>query len=308
MRAVVFAYHNMGVIGLKALRRHGVDVRLVVSHEDDPREECWFASVRDYCASHGIACVCPADVNRDEWIARIAACRPDMLWAFYYRRLLCDAVLATAPRGGVNLHGSLLPAYRGRCPANWVLVRGESTTGVTLHHMIARADAGDIIGRERVAVTPGDDIVTLYAKLAEAARGLLNRLIPLLVAGTAPRYPQDERAASTFGRRTPADGLIDWGRSARSQHNLVRAVTAPYPGAFSFMRGRRLTVWRAEPEVVGTPLAQGELHVNQSAVCVGCGSDALRLHEITWDGVRWGGDEVRQALVQYDGVRLGGGD
>ncbi len=304
MRAVVFAYHSMGVIGLEALRRHGVDLPLVLSHRDDPGEKCWFASVEEWCRSNSVPCECPEDVNQPAWLQRISACKPDMLFSFYYRRLLAPDLLAMAPQGGLNLHGSLLPAYRGRCPVNWVLVRGETETGVTLHHMVARADAGDIVGRESVSITPEDDSVTLYGKLEHAACVLLDRLLPLVIEGRAPREPQDEAAATTFGGRCPADGLIDWAQSAASQYDLVRAVTDPYPGAFSYLAGKRLVIWRAAVDDGAAILDPGRLRVSSTDAIVGCSGVALKLLDVSWEGQRLTYAELADALREYDGAFL----
>ncbi|MBT3294448.1 MAG: formyltransferase [Verrucomicrobia bacterium] len=307
MRAVVFAYHNMGVIGLEALWRHGIDTTLVLSHHDDPGEQCWFASVAQWCRAQRIACECPVDVNRPQLQSRIAALKPDILFSFFYRRLLSDALLHVAPLGGLNLHASLLPAYRGRCPANWVLVNGEAQTGVTLHHMVARADAGDVVGAAALPIESDDDIMSLYTKLEEAAEALLDELLPLVVAGRAPRVPQDERAVSTYGGRRPADGLLDWSRPAHTQYNLVRAVTDPYPGAFSFLDGERLMVWRAAVDRGHERLVPGRLEVTGSEVRVGCTDAPLKLMDITWKGQRMSRPGLVRLLANYDGAMLTSG-
>ncbi|WP_273860902.1 formyltransferase family protein, partial [Pseudomonas sp. LA5] len=168
------------------------------------------------------------------WVERIRALEPDFIFSFYYRNLLSGDVLACAKRGAYNLHGSLLPRYRGRAPANWVLVNGETETGVTLHRMVKRADAGPIVAQKRVEIAPDDTALTLHAKLRETSQALLNEVLPTLASGTVEEREQDESQATTFGRRSAADGELEWSRPAVELNNLVRAVTQPYPGAFGW--------------------------------------------------------------------------
>ncbi len=218
-----------------------------MTHRDDPGERIWFGSVADLASTHGIPVYTPDDPNVPEFVEEIRRLQPDLIFSFYYRRLLSSAILIIPSLGAINLHGSLLPKYRGRAPLNWVLVHGETATGVTLHYMDAQADHGDIIAQRVVPITIEDTALTLSRKLTEAARVLLAEIYPLIMTGQAPRIPQDHRASTTFGRRRPADGLIDWSRSAWQTYNLVRAVTWPYPGAFTFWGDKRVFVWAARP-------------------------------------------------------------
>jgi methionyl-tRNA formyltransferase len=264
-RVVVFGYHDIGVACLRELLGHGAKVVAVVTHRNDPAETIWFGSVADLAAAHGIPVYFPDDPNVPAFVEEVRRLRPDLLFSFYYRRLLSPAILAIPSIGAINLHGSLLPKYRGRAPLNWALVHGETVTGVTLHHMDARADHGDIIAQHVVSIAVEDTALTLSAKLTAAAAALLGETYPLVVTGRAPRRPQDHASATTFGRRTLADGLIDWSRSAWQIYNLIRAVTRPFPGAFTFWKGRRIFVWAARPpggqasdEVPGTILGVGD--------------------------------------------------
>ncbi|HYR01604.1 MAG TPA: formyltransferase family protein, partial [Casimicrobiaceae bacterium] len=140
-RAAVFAYHNVGVRCLEVLLAHGVDVPLVVTHVDDPREERWFASVAAAAAEREIPVITPDDPNAADVVARIGALAPDFVFSFYYRRMLGAQLLAIPRRGALNVHGSLLPKYRGRAPVNWAVLAGERETGATLHYMAAKPDA-----------------------------------------------------------------------------------------------------------------------------------------------------------------------
>lgn len=243
-RAVVFAYHDVGVRCLSILLDHGVEVPLVVTHEDDPGETIWFQSVAGLARGRGIPVIAP-DGPKDPGLAlKVASLAPDFVFSFYYRRMIPDSVLRAARRGALNMHGSLLPRFRGRAPINWAILKGETETGATLHYMEARADAGPIVGQEAVPILPDDPAHDVFGKVTEAAGRLLDRVLPSLIDGTAVAVPQIEADATTFRGRTSDDGRIDWGGTAASVHNLVRAVAPPYPGAFTELSGATVFVHR----------------------------------------------------------------
>lgn len=304
-KTVVFAYHNMGVIGLDALRRHNYEIVAVFTHEDDPGENLWFRSVADWCRSDGVPCHTADDVNKRQWIDRIRSLQAPFLFSFYYRRILCREILETASGGAFNLHGSLLPRYRGRAPVNWAILNGETETGVSLHHMVEKADAGDIIGQRRVTIEETDTALDVYRKLEPAAKELLDELLPLIRSGKAPRVPQDESEATTFGRRRPNDGRIDWHLPARDIYNLIRAVTRPYPGAFTTLGGKRLLIWRAAYDPGHSQLEPGVLRTGNEIAEVGTGSGTLRLLEIEYEGSAASGRAVADMLTAHGGRVLG---
>ena len=246
--AVVFAYHNVGVRCLSVLRAHGIRVQLVVSHRDAPGENIWFASVAKLAERNGIECVTPDDCSAPEFVARLNSLAPDFLFSFYYRQMLKAELLATAARGAFNMHGSLLPKYRGRVPVNWAIINGERETGATLHEMVAKPDAGRIVDQQAVPILPDDTALEVFNKLTVAAEIVLDRSLPGLVAGTAELREQDLSVGSYFGGRRPEDGRIDWSRAARDIHNLVRGVAPPYPGAFSDVAGVRVRILRTRVE------------------------------------------------------------
>lgn len=245
MKIAVFAYHRIGYECLNVLIEAGEEVVAVVTHEDDPREEVWFPSVARLARMRGLPVYTPSNPNTPDFIGLVRRLEPDLILSFYYRRLLSKELLAIPRLGGINLHGSLLPKYRGRAPVNWVLVNGEAETGVTLHYMVEEADAGDIISQRRVPIEAEDTALDLFGKITVAGRELLRETLPLIKGGTAPRIPQDHSRASTFGRRHPEDGRIVWEQPARAIYNLIRAVTHPFPGAFTFYEGRKLYLWAA---------------------------------------------------------------
>jgi methionyl-tRNA formyltransferase len=223
-RAVVFAYHNVGVRCLAVLLAHGIEVALVVTHDDAPGENIWFESVASLARLQGVETVTPARPNDPEFVARLSTLRPEFLFSFYYRHMLSPAVLATASHGAFNMHGSLLPKYRGRVPVNWAIVRGERETGATLHEMVEKPDAGRIVDQQAVPILPNDTAREVFGKVTVAAEMVLDRSVPRLVAGTAALRAQNLSQGSYFGGRKPADGRIDSTQDAWSVHNLVRAV------------------------------------------------------------------------------------
>ncbi|MFY9327576.1 MAG: formyltransferase [Georgfuchsia sp.] len=285
-RAVVFAYHNVGVRCLKVLLAHGVNVALVVTHQDNPNETIWFESVAATAAEYGIPVVTPDDPNTQEFIARIEDLQPDFLFSFYYRLMLKPALLAVSPRGAYNMHGSLLPKYRGRVPVNWAIIQGEHETGATLHRMVEKPDAGEIVIRQAVPILPNDTAGEVFNKVTLAAEIALDKVLPQLIAGTAPHVMPDIKTGSYFGGRKPEDGCIDWTRPATEIHNLIRAVAPPYPGAFFDMQGHRLVITHSlgmpgYTEEAGKPLLKRE----QDHLLARCGDGGLvRILSLTLDG------------------------
>ncbi|WJF88957.1 formyltransferase [Paraburkholderia bonniea] len=282
-RAVVFAYHNVGVRCLQVLLARGVDVALVVTHDDNPNERIWFDSVAAVAAEHGIATLTEADAQSGALHAAVSATRPDFIFSFYYRQMLPVALLALATRGAYNMHGSLLPKYRGRVPTNWAVLNGESETGATLHEMAAKPDAGAIIDQTSVPILPDDTAAQVFDKVTVAAEQTLWRVLPALLAGTAPRLPNDLARGSYFGGRQPEDGRIDWQQPAQQVYNLIRAVAPPYPGAFTEINGTRLIVARARLTAPGTlpPDLPAGLHVSDNTIFAQCGDGrAIRIHAL----------------------------
>ncbi len=244
-RCVLFAYHEMGSACLEALLGLGAPVVALFTHRDAPHEEIWWRSCADVARAHSIPVYLPDKIGTEE-IAQVSALRPAIIYSFYYRNLLPSELIALAPSGAYNLHGSLLPKYRGRAPVNWMIANGEREAGATLHHMVARADAGDIVAQRAVEITDDDTALTLYRKLVPMGAALIRQYHPLIASGKAPRRAQDLAQGSYFGRRQPEDGRIDWHWPARRIFNLVRAVTHPYPGAFGFLNGHKVYIWNAK--------------------------------------------------------------
>lgn len=242
MRAVVFAYHDVGVNCLKALLNAAIQIDLVVTHQDDPNENVWFGSVAKLCEEKKIPYITPNANQLMDLVPQIQKLAPDYLFSFYYRHMIPAEILACAKIGALNMHGSLLPKYRGRAPVNWAILHGEAETGATLHIMEVKPDAGDIVGQSKVSIGPNETATEVFAKVSQAAVAVINQVLPELVQGHIPRKPNNLAQGSYFGGRKPADGQILWHQTAQQVHDLVRAVAPPYPGAFTDWQGQRMIV------------------------------------------------------------------
>ncbi len=285
--AVVFAYHNVGVECLKVLLANGVNVSLVVTHLDNPNETIWFDSVAALASEHGIQVITPDDPNTPDVIEKIAALQSDFIFSFYYRLMLKPALLATAKKGAFNMHGSLLPKYRGRVPINWAIIKGETETGASLHEMVEKPDAGRIVGQRVITIEPDENAAAVFAKVTNAAAQLLNDTIVSLIDGSAILHPQDLSQGSYYGGRKPADGVINWNDTAENIHNLIRAVAPPYPGATTHINNEivKITKTRLAPAHL-MHNKPSTLNVGNDMVVALCGDGRmLRLCEAEIDGI-----------------------
>ncbi len=292
---LVFAYHDVGYECLDFLIQNDEYILAVITHENNPNEEIWFRSVADLAAEYGIPVYTPESVNTPEWVERIRSWEPDLIFSFYYRNMIKEDILNIPRLGAFNMHGSLLPKYRGRAPINWAVLNGEQETGVTLHHMVKRADAGDIVDQEAVPIGLDDTAQDVFHKAVKAARLVLERQIDALTQGTAPRRKQDESRATYFGGRKPEDGRIDWTQNAETIYNLIRAVTHPYPGAFTETGGKKLFVWwaKALPGAEGVP---GQV-ISLDPLKVAAGSGVLEIVNWEWENEEDDSSESRGLAV-----------
>ena len=284
--AVVFAYHDVGVRCLSVMLAQGVKVELVVTHRDDPNETVWFESVEKLARANDLEVATPDDPNSPEFLQRLADISPDFIFSFYYRFMLSPAVLATAMRGAFNMHGSLLPKFRGRAPVNWAVLRGESATGATLHEMVEKPDAGRIVDQFPVPILPDDRAIDVFRKVTVAAELLLDRALPGVLDGMAPLLSQDLSQGGYFRGRKSDDGRIDWTKSAREIHDLVRAVAPPYPGAFTMLGAQRLGVLRSRIVGKNTVPVQASLRLAGEFLVAECADGGvLRIIDCDLDGV-----------------------
>jgi methionyl-tRNA formyltransferase len=273
-RIAVFAYSDTGYACLKHLLDRGEDVVFVATHRDDPAEAPWFPSVAVLARERRIEPVFAEGMHPAEMQARLEAAAPELLFSFYYRSVLPPAILAMPRLGAFNVHGSLLPRYRGRAPVNWAVLSGEKRTGATLHVMTPRPDTGPVVDQEAVPIGPDDTALDVQKRVTAAAVAILARRLEDLKRGHARAVPQDEAAATTFGRRRPEDGRIEWSRTSREIHDLVRAVTHPFPGAFTDLFGGKTYVWRTRlPGLGAHDNFPGQVRVEDGRLFVACGDD-----------------------------------
>jgi len=300
--AIVFAYHNVGVRCLSVLLAHGVDVALVVTHRNNPKENIWFDSVAKLAMLHDIPVIMPDNPNAPEVVEQIRVLQPDFFFSFYYREMLKRELLEIPKSGALNMHGSLLPKYRGRVPVNWAIIHGEKETGATLHYMTEKPDNGDIVAQQAVPILPDDTALEVFQKTTVAAEIALHGVLPALLAGKAQAVKQDLSKGAYFGGRKAEDGIIDWSKDARSIHNLVRAVAPPYPGATTQLMGIPKVGNSLPPEGgvkltlpmrllqtldTGCPVS-GEapaFYVKEGKAYAICGSGVLRVVSFELDGV-----------------------
>jgi len=306
MKTVVLAYHTIGCRGIEALLRNGFEIAAVFTHKDDPDENLWFESVAELAASRNIPVYAPADINHPLWVKKIREIAPDIIFSFYYRSLIRTPILDIPPAGCLNLHGSFLPKYRGRSPINWVLVNGERETGVTLHYMTPRPDDGDILCQKRIEISDGDTARSLHEKAAKTTSEMLDEILPLIVEGTAPRDPQDHSKASYYGGRSPEDGEIDWSGSVAEVRGLVRAVTRPFPGAFSHVGDRKCFIWMVtEVEDRGGGSRSGTI-LSVDPLVIACGKGAVGVDfGQAENGVYMSGSQLSAELGLIEGMSFG---
>ncbi len=285
-RILFFGYSEVGYECLSLLLARRDHVVALITHEDNPHEKIWFKTPAVAAREHDIPVFTPDKVNTPEWIERITAMHADLILSVYYRNMIGARILALPRLGAFNMHGSLLPKYRGRAPINWAVLHGEPRIGMTLHRMVKAADAGAIVDQEGVDLGPRDTAEQAFRKVLPCARRVLERQIDALLAGTARETPQDDTQATYFTGRKPEDGRIAWTQTSRQVFNLIRAVTDPYPGAFTDVGGARLMVWWAEPDspaTQGRRGAPGEV-LSVAPLVVATGDGALELTKTEWRG------------------------
>ena len=300
MRAVVFAYHNVGVRCLQVLLARGVEVALVVTHRDNPAEQIWFESVAALCAEKNIPFVTPDDPTSEHLFQQVSSYTPDFIFSFYYRHMLPLRLLQTAASGAFNMHGSLLPKYRGRVPINWAVLHGEQTTGATLHEMAAKPDAGAILAQTAVPILPDDTAHEVFGKVVVAAEMTLWNALPDLLMGRASRLPNNLAEGSYFGGRKAEDGRIDWQQPAQVIYNLHRAVAPPYPGAWTVIGDATYVIGKARlSDRTRMDLPPGLAVVDNHIFGVGNDGRAVHIHELRRDGQSVTADQLKQALSNY---------
>jgi methionyl-tRNA formyltransferase len=299
-KALVFAYHTVGYECLSTLLDHGFEIPLVITHEDSLTENIWFRSVRDLCLERKIPFITPSDLNDFELIEQLQSYQPDYLFSFYYRFMIPQQILEIAKIAALNMHGSLLPKYRGRVPINWAVLHGETKTGATLHVMEAKPDAGDIVHQKAINILPDETAYEVFNKVAIVAKTTLEEVIPDLLTGEFPKRPNRLQEGSYFGARKPEDGRIDWQKNAHEVHNLFRAVAPPYSGAFTEIAHKKYVIHQAM--LASPPFRQNNqllgLQVVDNRIYGFCGDDrAILVMQLVCDDQEVLPAELQQILL-----------
>ena len=247
MRIGWIGFHVEGLLALRALVECGVAVEGVVTLAQESaaqRSGNANAEYRTLCDRLGVRLHEVESINDAGSSELLQMLSLDLAFVIGWTELLRPAVLSLARVGMIGAHASLLPRYRGRAPINWALIRGERYTGNTLFWLTAGVDAGDVIEQQPIPISPYDTCASLYRRIAEANRDMILRALPALLAGQRPGHPQGSPSGPPLPRRRPEDGLLDWTRSSDEVYDFVRALTRPYPGAFTGDGAERLTIWR----------------------------------------------------------------
>ena len=259
---------------LTALVEAGLPPALSIGYGDARSDASGLADAGELAARHGFPHVRTDDVNEVSLVERVESLQPSLIYVIGWSQLIKPRLLGAAP-ACVGIHPTRLPEGRGRAPIPWTILEGLSSTASTMFHLTEGVDEGDVVGMVDIEVEPREDAGTLYAKHRDAHVQLVLEHTAALLEGRAPRTPQDHERATYWPRRRPEDGRIDWSRPAAEVDRLVRAVTRPFPGAFTDTPEGRVTIWRAEPaEDVDAPPGSW---LDDSVVA--CGSGSLRILE-----------------------------
>ena len=239
----------------------------------------------DLAARHGVPLVKVRSINEAPHVDRIRAMAPDLVLVIGWTQLVKAPLLGIPRHGCIGFHASLLPRYRGRAPVNWAIIRGETMTGNTMILLEDGVDTGDIIAQREIPIGFEDTCATIYERVAASECDMLDEVLPLIRAGRMPRRRQDPALATVMPRRRPEDGLIDWNRTTLELYNWIRALTHPYPGAFTFLGDRRIFVWKAAPaDPAERSLAAGEIRLSRGRLLAGAPDGALSLERLQAEG------------------------
>lgn len=287
MRIVFCGTPEFAVPTLEHVVRAGHEVALVVTQPDRPKGrggELAAPAVKAAAARLGLRVTQPAGIKQNaEFRAELERLAPRAIVVVGYGRIIPQWMIELPPLGNINVHGSLLPKYRGAAPIQWAIAKGETVTGVTTMKIDAGLDTGDILLQAALPIR-SESAVTLGPKLAELGAALLVETLQRLEAGTLAPTPQDEAQATLAPILKKEDGKIDWGRSALETWNRLRGFQ-PWPGAYTSFRGRQLQITEARPAHEASTLAPGEMAVSDGKLRAGCGGGtALELVEVQPEG------------------------
>lgn len=316
MRFAWVGFHAEGLPALEALLAAGAPIAAVLTLK--PELAARRSGGVDYahvCARYRVPLHYVAGINEPEAYEILKAVAPDVLFVIGWHQIVRQPVMGLPRLGLIGAHASPLPHNRGSAPINWAILRGEQETGNTLMWLAEGVDEGDIIDQRTFPITPYDTCATLYRHVATTNRAMLLALLPRLLRGERPGRPQPRGSEPVLRRRRPADGAITWDSSARQVYDFIRALTHPYPGAFSTLESRQWWIWQAAllpdtghltaapGEVVGPVVSPVEAACGQLVACGNGGGVILldvddgagtrlsgrALSDQDWTGRRWGG-------------------
>jgi methionyl-tRNA formyltransferase len=247
MRIGWIGAHIEGIPALRALLERGVSIVAVVTLRPEAAARRSAAALGEYrklCRQFSVALHEVESINDGASIQLLHGLDLDLLFVIGWNQILRPEVLRLASIGVIGAHASLLPSDRGRAPINWALIRGATRTGNTLFWLTAGVDAGDIIDQVPIPITPYDTCASLYRQVAITNRDMILRVLPALLAGLRPGRSQGEPMSAPLPARRPQDGLVEWAQASAAVYNFVRALSRPYPGAFTFNGHDRFTIWR----------------------------------------------------------------
>jgi methionyl-tRNA formyltransferase len=283
MRTVWVSFDTMGRDCLEAASSVGADVVGIVTLPGpiDPNRagQCSFDEI---AARLDAQLHETQDINSDETLEHVQELDPELVFVVGWSQLVKERFIALAREGVFGMHPTLLPRHRGRAPIPWAILSGLARTGVTLFEIVdATADSGVIVGQTVVEITPDETATTLFERIADAHVELVRECVPMLLARTAPRRPQDTTRTSSWPKRTPADGIIDWETRAPYLDDWVRAQTRPYPGAFTYLGDEKVVVWKARPVELDEIAPAGTIVASRAeGPVVACGEGALLLEDV----------------------------
>ncbi|HET6875917.1 MAG TPA: methionyl-tRNA formyltransferase [Jatrophihabitans sp.] len=218
---------------------------VVTSTPDGAARRSGAINLAGLAAARGVPVLRTDDANDPRVVESVRALAPDLLVVVGWNQLIKPDLLAVPNRGCIGFHASMLPRHRGHAPVNWAILRGETSTGNTMMLLDPGADTGDIVDQVPIPIGPTDTCASVYREVGRAGARLLIKHLPGLLDGTAPRRPQRRDEGNLLPRRTPDMGIVDWNRPAREVYDWIRALTDPYPGAFTLLDGRRVLIWAA---------------------------------------------------------------
>jgi len=306
LRFGVFAYSEVGYVCLKQLIEMGEDVVFVVTHRERKDENIWFESVGELAHKYNIPLLKPDSVRDNRFIDVISSLKPDVIFSFYFREIFGERLLSIPRYGCINLHGSLLPTYRGRAPVNWVIINGEKETGVTFHYMTDVVDAGPIIIQKSIEIENDDTGLSLMKKVASSGAEILKNVVLSLHKRNLTSLPQDEKSATYFGKRKPSMGRIEWFWNSRKIYNYVRALTEPFPGAFFMLNGKKCIIWRGRVKRCnGTEDPGTIIDISKDSIVVRTGKGCFAIKEFEFGGKRFTPEQFSRYIKLRKGNSFG---